>query len=145
MHDAASPSPDWDLLHFCMCITHMRLKYASDTAFLKEILSNLYAPKVLFWFFLKYFPSPHSPQAFRVIFLEAEIHTSPKEHSICSTVRSPPVAVSALARRKPHGPCPSRFFLFLLYNLQRQNSFGGGGREGSETEPCPPPPQISGL
>lgn len=59
------------------------------------------------------FPFPHSPLAFRVIFSEAEIHNSSEEHSIFSIVRSLSVAGSALARGKPHGASPSRFFPFL--------------------------------
>lgn len=63
--------------------------------------------------FLKYFSLLHSPQAFRLIFLEAEIHTSSEEHSIRSTVRSPPFAGPASASRKLHGASPSRFFPFF--------------------------------
>lgn len=143
MHDAASPSPGWDLLYFCICITCTKLKYTSDAAFLKEFLSNLYAPKVLLRFF-KVFSLLHSPQAFRLIFSEAEIHTSSEEHSIRSTVRSPPFAGPALASRKLHGASPSRFFPFLPLR-PTEAEFGGGGREGTEADPCTPPSKISGL
>lgn len=74
--------------------------------------------------FQSYFPTPHSPLAFRLILSEAEIHNSSEEHYICSILRSLPVAGSALAKGKPHGASPSRFFPFLPQNYRRIIHFG---------------------
>lgn len=114
MHDAASPSSDQHLLHFCMCRTCTRLKYCCFQCSIPERISHIsLCTQSDVLVFQSYFPSPHSPPAFRLILSEAEIHNSSEEHSICSIVRSLPVAGSALARGKPHGASPSRFFPFL--------------------------------